>query len=110
MIFAPELARDVVIVSRTYGSADAHGNAAVTESLSDPHPGYIEPTGNREVLVDQSTQIATHLCVLFADVVVSGNEALEVDDVRYEIVGPPRRFCDGPSHHHVEIDLVLVTG
>lgn len=113
-MFGHQLARSVRIVNRTPGDLSPHGVAAPDEDLSEPIVGYVEPARaaqfSAEDLSDQSVQVERLLLILPAGPVLSGNEAVEIDGVRYEIAGPPRRFDDGPDEHHVEVDIHRTTG
>lgn len=112
-LFGAEMARQVRVVNRTPSTLSAHGVASVVESLAEPIVGYLEPintVGTGEALVNQSAQTATHLLILPSGPTLSGNEAVEVDGVRYEITGPPRRYQDGRDEHHVEVDLHRTVG
>lgn len=112
--FSHELARTVRIVNRSGGDLSAHGVPTVEEELSDPIVGYMEPARSgqqaSEDLSDQAVQVDRQLLILPAGPVLSGNEAVEVDGVRYEIAGPPRRYSDGAAEHHVEVDIHRTTG
>lgn len=110
-LFAAEMLRPIVIVTRTVTGVDDHGNEQRAEVESDPVMGYFEPTSSSEVLTMQQTQQIDGLVVIPVST-LTGIDALKIDDLRYSVIGPPRTVHDPftGGADHTELDVALVAG
>lgn len=91
--------------SRT-GARDGHGIKArvLVDTIADV-PCALEQTDPREVLIGQETYISTHRAAFLGGQPLDGSDEVEVEGVRFEVIGDPSRGFTPAGEHHVEAVL-----
>lgn len=79
--------------------------AVRAETSRETVPGYLEQTGERELVLDRNTEISDWLLVLGAGVTIGARDRVEWGSYVFEVVGPPSRPRTPRGEHHVEVRL-----
>jgi hypothetical protein len=86
------------------GESDS-GNPIGDWEDSDPIPAQLVHVDGREVTQDRAAQISDWFVRLPPATVIHGNNRVKIDNVIYEVIGPPERL---PTHVHA--NLLHVSG
>jgi head-tail adaptor len=112
MTLATLLNQTVTVQRRSAGTDDVYGNETMGLTSVAVVQGYVEQTDQTEVLDDRETYLSTHLVLLEAGTPVEAGDRLVVDEVGYEVLGPPFRPYNPRTRTvpHVECRARLVEG
>jgi head-tail adaptor len=102
----PRLRTQPVTVTRPGpGTEDVYGNIQPTWDEIGTWWAVLEQTDAEEHTVGEDTQTADWRLYLPPDADIRGRDRVQLDDVTFEVVGPPNRARRPQGIHHIEAAL-----
>ena len=96
----------IAVIHRFVASGESeYGNVTGGWIAGDPVPCKLTHTDGHEVTADRETQIADWFARFPYGTVIDGNDRIVVDDVTFEVTGPP-----SDELTHIRAQLVHITG
>lgn len=103
---------DRTVTVRRYPESErgAYNSPQAGDPVDVVYPGRLEPTTGVELTQDRGTVLADWILYLPDDADVVASDQVIIDDVTYEVVGPPARGTGIGRIDHIEARLRHVTG